>query len=128
LAGSQTGVLELPYQASAAITKLRFVVLTGDQTVGPCSAITDKALGVARVDISTAEATAGKSVAVQVLGVAWMECAAAITRGNFVGPATDGRAQTAVSTQFVRGMALKTTANAGEWLPVLLVDIAHSAL
>jgi hypothetical protein len=121
LAGADTGVLELPYQATTAITKLRFVKLSGDQTVAAVAAVTDQAIGVAKVDISAAEFAAGKGTAVQVLGVAWVEAAAAITRGNFVAPSANGRAQTAVSTQFGMGIALKAAANAGDWIPVLLL-------
>jgi hypothetical protein len=120
LAGADTGILELPYQASGAIVKLRFVKLSGDQTVAAIAAVTDRAIGVAKVDISASEATAGKGTAVQVLGVAWMEAAAAITRGVPVGPSANGRAQTAVATQFPCGLALKAAANAGDWIPVLL--------
>jgi hypothetical protein len=122
LTGADTGILELPYKCSAAIAKLRFVLLSGDQTVGPCTAITDRVLGVSKVAVSTAEAAAGKATAVQVVGVAWVEAAAGITRGDLVGPSTDGRAQTLASTQFPCGVALKAAANAGDWIPVLLGD------
>jgi hypothetical protein len=128
MAGGQSGILELPYKASSAISKLRFVQLTGDETVGACTAVTDKALGVSKVDISAAEQLAGKALDVQVSGVAWVEAAAAITRGAYVGPSLNGRAQTAVATQFVRGIALKAAANAGDWIPVLLTDLADRAL
>jgi hypothetical protein len=121
LAGAQTGILELPYQATTAITKLRFVKLSGDQTVAAVAAVTDQALGVAKVDISAAEFASGKATAVQVAGVAWVEAAAAITRGVFVAPSANGRAQTCVATQFAMGIALKAAANAGDWIPVLLL-------
>jgi hypothetical protein len=127
VAGADTGVLELPYQATTAITKLRFVKISGDQTVAAVAAITDRALGVAKVDISAAEFAAGKGTAVQVLGVAWVEAAAAISLDALVAPSANGRAQTAVSTQFVAGRALKAAANAGDWIPVLL-QLADRAL
>ena len=127
MAGADTGVLELPYQATTAITKLRFVKISGDQTVAAVAAITDRALGVAKVDISAAEFAAGKGTAVQVLGVAWVEAAAAISLDALVAPSANGRAQTAVSTQFVAGRALKAAANAGDWIPVLL-QLADRAL
>lgn len=121
MAGADTGVLELPYQATTAITKLRFVKLSGDQAVAAVTAVTDQAIGVAKVDISASEFAAGKATAVQVLGVAWVEAAAAITRFDFVAPSTNGRAQTCVATQFAMGKALKAAANAGDWIPVLLL-------
>jgi len=124
LAGADTGVLELPYQASGAIVKYRFVALSGDQTVAAIAAVTTRTIGVAQVSIDATEATNGKATAVQVLGVAWVEAAAAITRGVPVGPSANGRAQTAVATQFPCGIALKAAANAGDWIPVLLAPNA----
>ena len=126
MAGADTGVLELPYQATTAIVKMRFVKLSGDQTVAAVAAVTDIALGVAKVDISASEFAAGKGTAVQILGVAWMEAAAAITRGAFVAPSTNGRAQTAVATQYGMGVALKAAANAGDWIPVLLLPYCRT--
>jgi hypothetical protein len=105
---------------------MRFVKLSGDQTVAACSAVTDVALGVAKVDVSAAEFAAGKGTAVQILGVAWMEAAAAITRGAFVGPSANGRAQTAVATQYGMGVALKAATNAGDWIPVLLLPYCRT--
>jgi len=99
---------------------MRFVKLAADQQVTPIAAVTDRALGVAKTDVSTTEAASGKGTAVQILGVAWMEAAAAIARGAAVGPSANGRAQTAVATQFPCGLALKAAANAGDWIPVLL--------
>jgi len=121
LAGADTGILELPYQCNGAIAKMRFVKLVADQQVGAVAAITDQALGVAKVDVSATEATNGKGTAVQILGVAWVEASAAIARGSFVAPSANGRAQVAVATQFGMGVALKAAANAGDWIPVLLL-------
>lgn len=128
MAGADTGILDLPYQASAALVKNRFVKLSADQTVAPCAAITDKTIGVNPVDVSASEATAGKAVAVHVLGVAWVEAAAAISRGDSIGPSVNGRAQTAVTTQFPCGVALKAAAAAGDLIPVLLNVRTHVAL
>jgi hypothetical protein len=100
---------------------MRFVKLAADQQVAAIAAVTDQALGVAKVDVSATEATSGKGTAVQILGVAWVEAAAAIARGAFVAPSANGRAQTAVATQFGMGIALKAAANAGDWIPVLLL-------
>jgi len=121
MAGAETGVLELPYQASAALTKNRFVKISGNQTVAPAAAITDTCLGVVAVDVSAAEFAQGKSFSVTVLGVAWVEASAAITQGAFVATSANGRAQTAASTQYGMGVALKAAANAGDLIPVLLL-------
>ncbi len=126
MAGAQTGVLELPYQASAAIIKNRFVKLSGDQTVAQVAASNDLVLGVATIDISTSnfqgvnEVTAGKATAVRVLGVAWVEAGAAVTRGDIIMPDTVGRAITRTATNRPCGIALKAASAAGELIPVLL--------
>jgi ascorbate-specific PTS system EIIC-type component UlaA len=120
MAGGDTGILELPYECSAAITKLRYVKVTGDQTVGPATAQGELVLGVSKVDVSATEATQGKGCTVQVLGVAWVEASAAIVRFVEVTTAADGRAITAATTNRVAGIALKAAANAGDWIPVLL--------
>lgn len=124
MAGADTGILDLPYLANAALTANRFVKLAGDEKVDPIAAITDWALGVGTVNVSATEATDGKGTRVICEGVAWVEAAAAITRGALVAPSANGRAQTAVSTQFVRGRALKAAAAAGDLIPVLLFHTA----
>ena len=122
MAGAQTGVLELPYEASGAIVKNRGVKLSGDQTVQQVAASNDRSLGVATVDVSSTEATAGKGVTVRVLGVQWCEAGAAVTRGDRVMYDTSGRVVLAATAgNFVIGYALKgTTTGAGDLIPVLL--------
>jgi len=126
MAGADTGLLELPYKATTAIVKLRFVKISGDQTIAAVAAATDRALGVAKVDISAAEFALGKGTVVQVLGVAWVEAGAAVAINAFVQPDSVGRAITAVSTGFTAGVALKAAAAAGDWIPVLLLPGAFS--
>jgi hypothetical protein len=126
LAGAVT-VMNLPYECSAAVTKNRFVKLSGNQTVAPVAAVTDTALGVVLVDVSAAEFAVGKQAAVAVLGVAWVEAAAAISQGAFVAPSANGRAQTAVATQFGMGIALKAAAAAGDLIPVLILPYLRTS-
>ena len=116
-----TGILDPGYGASAAIVKNRFVKLTGAQTVGPISVSTQRALGVANVDISAGEAAAGKTTAVHVLGIAFVEAGAAVAIEARVMPDTLGRAITAATaTNIPCGVALKAAAAAGDLIPVLL--------
>lgn len=126
--GGISGILEIPYAASAALTKHRFVKLSGNQTVAPAAAVTDVCIGVVSTDVSAAEVTSGKTFKVQAEGVAWVEAAAAITQGAAVGPSANGRAQTAVATQFPLGRALKAAANAGDLIPVLLTGTEPAAI
>lgn len=120
--------LVLPVKPGGALVKHRFVAYSAEDTVVACTAVTDKAFGVVSTDVSAAEAALVKSVGVQMDGVALVEAAAAITLGAYVGPSLNGRAQTAVATQFIRGQALKAAANAGDLIPVLLQDLAHAAI
>lgn len=116
-----TGILDPPYGASAAIVKNRFVKLSGNQTVAQAAASTDRSIGVANVDISAAEATAGKTTAVHVLGAPFVEAAAAISQGARVMSDAAGKATTATGAGNVPlGIALKAAAANGDLIPVLL--------
>lgn len=120
MAGADSGVLELPYKASGNLTKLRAVTLSGDQTVAQASAGTDQVLGICKASVAQSTTEPNKAVAIQVLGVAWVEAGAAVTRANKVMSDGSGRAITATSTNRPFGIALKAAANAGDWIPVLL--------
>lgn len=121
MAGPNTGVLELSYQASAACTRMRFVALTGDQTVAQASSAGGRVLGVARLSVSTDEAAKGKGPAVQVLGVALVESGAAFAANAELATDNAGRAVAAVATNRVVAVAMKAASAAGEWVPCLLV-------
>lgn len=112
----------IPLKANGAIVKDRLV--KADTTAGQCvqaSAIADLVIGVA---LNTA--AAGEMVAVQVDGIAQVECAAAVlTAGDEVMPqaaAGNGRIATAAgATARSSGVAQATsTGTAGEKVPVLL--------
>lgn len=118
-------VLNLPYQFGGAVTKLRFVKLSGAQTVIAVAAVTDKALGVVQVDASVSEASSGKQGSVMVYGVSWVEAAAAISLDASVSPSANGRAQTTVATQFPMGKALSAAGAAGDLVLVLLTPNAN---
>jgi hypothetical protein len=51
-------------------------------------------------------------------GIVPIEAAAAIALGAQIAPSTNGRGQTAVSTQFACGVALKAAGGAGEIIPM----------
>lgn len=119
-------VLNAPYKATSAITKHRFVKLSGDESVAAVAAITDKALGVAQADVSAAEFAAGKAQPIAIMGIAYVEAAAAITAMDFVAPSANGRAQTCVATQFAAGVALRAAGAAGDLIPVLLTPFVFT--
>lgn len=113
-------VLNAPYKATTAIVKHRFVKLSGDESVAAITGVTDKALGVSHSDVSAAEFPLAKAQAIAMLGIAYVEAAAAITAMDFVAPSANGRAQTAVATQFAAGVALRAAGAAGDLIPVFL--------
>ena len=125
MAGENTGILELPYLANEALVKFRFVKLAGDELVDQCDTAGEQCLGVGRVAVSAAEATAGKGTHVSRLGVCFVESGAAVTRDDLVTTDSVGRAITAVATNLVHGQALKAAAGAGEWIPVALAINSH---
>lgn len=127
MAGADTGLLELPYQATAAVTKKRFVVLTGDQTVARASVLGSAVLGVAMVSITDNSATGGrneitdgKGTAVHVHGVIFVESGAAFAQDVPVTTDALGRAIAAVATNRQAGQSLKAAGDAGELVPILL--------
>ena len=119
----------LTFEAEAAVVLNRLVKIgTASNQVVPVAGITDRVVGVA---VESADPAAGNSaVSVWPLnrgGIVPMEAAAAITVNTRVAPSANGRAQTAVSTQFAVGIALKGAGGAGEIIPVL-VEVADQAI
>jgi hypothetical protein len=108
--------------ASGDTTAYRFVKVSGRNAGVTCSAITDIAVGVADGSSksfpvaggSNLHAAAGDPINLQGGNVVLVEAAAAILAGAAVAPTGNGRAQTAVSTQFPYGIALEPAVGAGE--------------
>ena len=108
--------------ASGDCTAYRFVKVSGRNTGITCSAITDIAVGVADgsskafplKDGTNKHAADGDPISLQGGSVVLVEAAAAITAGARVAPSANGRAQTAVATQFPYGIALEPAAGGGE--------------
>jgi len=113
--------LVVPMQASAALTKFRFVKQTGTQTVAPNAAINTQSMGVVQQDVSAGEAALGKTVPVYTEGIMWVEAGAAISLGARVMSDSSGRAVTlATAGSFPTGLARKAAGGAGELVPVEL--------
>lgn len=105
--------------AESALTRFRFATLgAAAEGVTACTAITDVAMAVVEET-----AASGDGVSVYLLnegGIVPVEAAAAIALGAKVGPSVNGRGQTAVSTQYARGVALEAASAAGHVIPVLV--------
>lgn len=95
-----------------------FMEVSAARTVDTCDATTDKALGVLQND-----PTADLPATIAVSGTTKVVAGAAITAGALVAPTAAGKAQTAVSTQYPRGIALDTCTDDGDIIEILLVPI-----
>lgn len=94
-----------------------FVEVTAAQTVNVCNAITDIAVGVLR----NKPDAAGKAAEVAIEGTTKVIAGAAIAAGAKVAPMASGKAQTAASTQFPRGIALDAAGADGDEIEILLL-------
>lgn len=117
------------FEAESAVVLNRFVKAgAAANGVVPVAAITDLAIGIA---VDSADPTDGNSAASVWLlnegGIVPIEAAAAIALGAKIAPSANGRGQTAVSTQFARGTALKAAGGAGEIIP-MLVSVEDQAI
>lgn len=105
--------------AESALTRFRFAKLgAAANGVTACTAVTE--LAVAVVQETCADTEAASVWLLNEGGIVPIEAAAAITLLDKVGPSTDGRAQTAVATQYPRGIALEAASAAGHVIPVLV--------
>lgn len=112
------------FVAEDAITLNRFVKLGAvGNGVAAVDGVTDSAIGVA---VESADPTEGvNAVSVWLTnegGIVPIESAAAISLGDLIAPSANGRGQTAVATQFARGIALVAAGGAGEIIPMLVVS------
>ena len=107
--------------AETDMTKYRFVKLgTAANTVTAVTAITDEAPSVLVETVDASEADAASVWPLNKGGIVPIEAAAAIALGASIAPSTNGRGQTAVSTQFPRGVALEAASAAGHIIPMLV--------
>ena len=107
----------------------RFCKFVTETTVNQATAITDICIGVNQDRLDAADSATGNAQTnVRLLGITKIEAAGAIALGAFVGPSTNGRAQTAVTTQFRHGIAMQAAGGAGEWIDVLLTPVSGPAL
>lgn len=107
--------------ASEDLTRNRFVKLgSADNTVDAVDAVTDEAIGVCDEDVTFAEADGASIILLNMGGIVGIEAAAAITLGDDIAPSANGRGQTAVATQFARGVALQAASAAGHVIPMLV--------
>lgn len=109
------------FTAEADIVANRFVKIgAAANGVTPVTAVTDQAVGVAVETVDTPDVTGVSVWLCNEGGIVPVEAAAAIAAGALVAPSANGRAQTAVVTQFARGVALEAASGAGHIIPILV--------
>ncbi len=114
--------------ASEDLTRFRFVKIgSSAQTVDAIDNVVDVALGVVVEDVDFSEFTAASIYLLNMGGIVPVEAAAAISLGDNIAPSTNGRAQTAVATQYTRGVALEAASGAGHVID-MLVQVEETVL
>jgi len=118
-------VLTLPFVAAEAMTKYTAVKLNAvDQGVDLADTIGDACVGVVQETVSADDATAGRIVAVAVMGTTVIEAGAALTTpGTRVRASATGQAVTLAATtaeQNQLGITLTAAGAQGDWLTILL--------
>lgn len=108
--GENTVLSQKIIKASADVKKGQVVMISGDMTVAPTTAASNKVLGVAMFD-----AKLGEAVSVECEGLFKLTASAAITAGAQIESAADGKVATVGSTPVkVIGIALNTAVKDGE--------------
>ena len=104
--------------ASGDCNPYRFVRISGRNQGITCDGVTNITVGVAdgstKAFNSALHAAAGDPISLQGGNVVLVEAAAAFNAGVRIAPSANGRAQTAVATQFPFGIALEPAGAAGE--------------
>lgn len=104
-------VLTISIEASAAITKNRFITVAGGVP----------AAGANVLGVACADAADDEQVPVQVLGVAVVEAGGAIAKGVAVSTAATGKADTQGGAEKTVGRSLDAAAADGDLIRVFLI-------
>lgn len=105
---ASTNLQQKVLKASADVKKGQVVVISGDMTVAPSTEASAKVLGVAMFD-----AKADEPVSVETEGLFSMTASGAITAGDKVESAADGKVAKAAGANAV-GIAINSASNGGE--------------
>lgn len=119
MAEGGNSILELGYDAAAALTKYTAVKLSDDMTVTPVTAIGDLWIGISQFSVTAGEILEGKGATVWLMGVSLVKVGVAVTRGTMCGLTAAGLAQpTGVGTRPIGLVLVSGVAN--DYVPVLL--------
>lgn len=116
-------ILDVGFNASAALTKYRGVKLTAAETVGPVTAITDNPIGWEQFGVTAPEIAKGKGSSCRVEGVTEAEASGAIAVGALCQLEADGRVSSIVGASGKRivGQCVgHPSTNAGDRIAMLV--------
>jgi hypothetical protein len=118
------------YNAAAALTKFRAVKFSASETVTPVTGITDMVAGIVQFDVTASEITKGKGASIATEGDSLWEASAAITIGQRVSIAADGRCKAVGAGERTMGWCVEPATGAGKYARVHLAlngDVAGTA-
>lgn len=120
MAEGGNSILELGYDAAAALTKYAAVKLTDDMTVTPVTAEGDLWIGISQFSVTTGEIAEGKGATVWLLGTSLIKVGTGgVTRGT-VG-VMDAAGLVVASNTGARPLGIVLVSGvAGDYVPVLL--------
>lgn len=122
-------ILSKGFIVDTPIPKFYAVKLSGKENVSVVDTAGELTEGICQEEIVQQDVDDGRKAAVRVLGISNCIAGAAITQGDEVTVAADGRVITAVaaSGNRVLGIAQNAAAAAGDWVPVLLTPAGRVA-
>jgi hypothetical protein len=118
------------YNAAAALTKFRAVKFSAAETITPVTGITDMVAGVVQHDVTAGEILKGKGGSIAVEGDTMWEASAAITIGQRVTIAADGRCKALAAGERTMGHCVEAATGAGKYARIHLAlngDVAGTA-
>lgn len=99
-----------------------FVKMSADQTVVPCTAATDKPIGVIQAPV----AATGDPVDVVVVGETQIQADASLSAGDLIGTSADGQADAKIpgtdTTEYIVGSVVNVAGGttAGNWITAVV--------
>jgi len=115
-----SNLVSKPAGEDLSSSQFMFVTLESDGTVDLADAVTDVIYGVLQNTPA-----AGETAVVMVIGESKIVANGVLANGAIVGPATTGKAQAAVATQYPSGIV---TSPSGADLDLAVIEIIHSGV
>jgi hypothetical protein len=118
-------VLDKGFVAGEALSQYHFVTLETTEMVEMGDAQGELCIGVVQNEVTAGDATNGRVVDVRLLGISVVKSGGTITAGQRLTTTAAGRAEPALTGDFVLAIAL-TPAASGDLFPALLVPSGYA--